>query len=179
MPDAAPFGETPRLLLREFVPADWQAVLVYASDPDVLRFKTTAPASALEVQAGLSEIRNQQKAVPRTRYEMAIVRKDTGVLIGWLPLLLDADLRQAEVGWTLARAHWGHGFATEAAQFALSFAFETLKLHRVWARCVPENTASWRIMEKIGMRREGCHKQSVWLKNAWVDNFVYAVLREP
>lgn len=176
--DPAPFGETPRLLLREFVPDDWEAVLTYAADPDVLRYRLEPPATPNEVRAGLARIAGQRDAHPRTRFEMAIVRKDTGQLIGWLPLFVGAGGREAEMGWTLVRAQWGNGFAAEAAHFALGFAFNTLGLHRVWARCVTENTASRRVMEKIRMRREAHRKKSEWLHGECVDTFVYAILRE-
>ncbi len=178
LPEPTPFGETPRLVLREFVPGDWQSVLAYASDAEVLRYRMAQPATPEQVQNGLAKIAAQRDAVPRTRYEMAIVRKDTGELIGWLPLLLGDGNNDAEIGWTLARAHWGHGYATEAACFGLQFAFETLNLHRVWARCAALNTASWRVMEKLKMRREGHHKQNQFLKGAWIDTFVYALLQE-
>lgn len=169
--------ETPRLLLREFNPGDWQAVLQYAADPETLRFQQAEPATEAEVRAGLEAITAQKAETPRSRFEFAIVRRDTNCLVGWLPLLLTLPgLQEAEIGWTLARAQWGQGFGTEAARAVLGFAFETLELHRVWARCEPENTASWRVMEKLGMRREAHFVERRFRRGRWVDEYHYALL---
>jgi ribosomal-protein-alanine N-acetyltransferase len=169
--------ETPRLILREYEESDWRDILAYAADPDTLRYRLAEPATEAEVREGLAHIRSQRQETPRLRYELAPVRRDTGQVIGWVPLLLTPPaLQEAEIGWTLARAHWGQGYATEAAHAVLAFAFETLELHRVWARCQPENTASWRIMEKLGMRREAHFVECQFARGRWVDNYYYALL---
>lgn len=170
--------ETPRLVLREHEESDWPGVLAYATDPAVMRFQSADVATPEAVRAGLARMRAQQEETPRARYEFAVCRRDTGELIGWLPLLLEAPaLHTAEIGWTVARAHWGKGYATEAARAVLAFAFEALELHRVWARHQPENVASARVMEKIGMRHEGRAVASAYVKGQWVDQVYCALLR--
>jgi ribosomal-protein-alanine N-acetyltransferase len=173
--------ETPRLILREYTPADASAVLRYASDSEVLRYRMATPATLKEVESSLARIDGQRHEEPlRTRYELAVETRADQRVIGWLPLLLSGkdDLNDAEIGWTLERDAWGQGYATEAARAALSFAFETLRLHRVWARCQPENTPSARIMEKIGLRREGHFRQCQYVKGRWIDALHYAMLDE-
>ena len=170
---------TPRLLLREHRLDDAESVLAYAADPEVLRFREATPATREQVQNNLARIDTQRAEEPRRlRYELAIVTRAEDRLIGWLPLLLGDRLAQAdaEIGWTLARAYWGQGFATEAAAAVLRFAFETLCLHRVWARCQPENSASRSIMEKIGMRQEAHLRENQWVKGRWIDTLQYALL---
>ncbi len=87
--------------------------------------------------------------------------------------------RQAELGWVLDPAFTGHGYATEAARGLLRVCFEDLGVRRVVAGCFVDNDASWRLMERIGMRREshtvrdGLHRSGQWL-----DGFTYALLAE-
>ena len=68
------------------------------------------------------------------------------------------------------------GFATEAARLILDFSFKTLGLHRVWAGCDSENVASARVLEKVGMRREGCHKHDCQIRGVWRDTLAFAIL---
>ena len=140
--------ETPRLVLREYRADDVDAVLAYAGDATVMHGQSQHPATREQVARNLAQLDAQRLREPcRLRYELAIVRKDEDRPIGWLPLLLsDAEHPDAEVGWTLVQGAWGQGFATEAARAVLPFAFETLRLHRVWARCQRENRASMRVM---------------------------------
>ena len=141
----------------------------------------SSPATIEQVRENLGRIEAQRVEEPlRTRYELAIVTREEACLIGWLPLILSGmpDTNDAEIGWTLARSVWGRGFATEAARATLAFAFETLRLHRVWAYCQPENVASSRIMEKIGMRREGLFRQCRYIKEQWIDTLYYGMLEE-
>ncbi|HVK04705.1 MAG TPA: GNAT family N-acetyltransferase [Armatimonadaceae bacterium] len=170
--------ETERLVLREYREDDWPAVLAYAADPEVLRYRASVPATEAEVRDALARLQEQRRETPRTRYEFAVALPDSDRVIGWLPLLLGRENQDAEIGWTLARAYWGRGYGTEAARAVLAFAFETLELHRVWARCQPENAASWRVMEKIGMRREAHFVRSQRVRERWVDSFYYALLAE-
>ena len=85
---------------------------------------------------------------------------------------------EADIGYEIASAQWGHGYATEAVEALLAFGFQTLQLQRVWAFCLDENTASWRVMERAGLRREGLLRENVWLRGRWWDTAVYGVLAE-
>jgi RimJ/RimL family protein N-acetyltransferase len=71
---------------------------------------------------------------------------------------------------------WGQGYAPEAARAVLALAFEQLKVHRVVAYCNALNIQSYRVMEKLGMRRDGWLRESLWWNGGWVDEFVYAIL---
>lgn len=79
-----------------------------------------------------------------------IVHKSDGQLIGSCDLLYLDDTDGVELGYTLAKAQWGKGIITEAARACVRFGFETAKLNRIMAVVVPENTASWRALERIG-----------------------------
>ena len=84
---------------------------------------------------------------------------------------------QAELGWTLDPAYGGRGLATEAVRGLLRICFEELGLRRVTASCFADNTASWRLMERVGMRREAhTVAESLHRSGAWLDGFGYAML---
>lgn len=85
----------------------------------------------------------------------------------------------AEIGWSIDPAYGGQGYATEAAAELLRVAFEELGLHRVTALCFADNEASWRLMERLGMRREAHNvKDSLHRDRGWVDGLAYAILAE-
>ena len=86
------------------------------------------------------------------------------------------ELRRGEIGYLLDLRYWGRGYATEAARAVLDFGFRELDLHRVYATCRPANVASIRVMEKLGMRREAHFRQHRWMKGAWQDSYLYAIL---
>jgi RimJ/RimL family protein N-acetyltransferase len=87
-----------------------------------------------------------------------------------------AYFRQASIGYEIAPRYWGKGYATEAARAMVAFGFGELRLHRIWARCVADNVASYRVLEKVGMRREGCLREEEWIKGRWRDTLVYGIL---
>ena len=90
-----------------------------------------------------------------------------------------AQAVQADLGWTLHPDHTGRGFATEALEAALRICFDELGLRRVTADCFAVNERSWRLMERIGMRRETHSvRDSLHRSGAWLDGFGYALLAD-
>jgi RimJ/RimL family protein N-acetyltransferase len=94
------------------------------------------------------------------------------VVLKWL----SREHRQGEVGFVVTPAAQGHGYATEAAAAILPLAFDDLRLHRVIGRCDARNTASAKVMERLGMRREAHFVQNEIFKGEWGDELVYAML---
>ena len=84
---------------------------------------------------------------------------------------------RAEVGYVLARQHWGQGYATEALKAVLGFGFSRMELNRIEAKCVPENKGSIRVLEKSGMRREGLLREVEFSKGKFEDLNLYSILR--
>jgi RimJ/RimL family protein N-acetyltransferase len=80
------------------------------------------------------------------------------------------------LGYCFARSAWGKGYATEAARLIISHGFHSLGIHRIWARCDSENEASLRVLEKLGMRREGLAKHDCQIRGEWRNTYLYAVL---
>jgi ribosomal-protein-alanine N-acetyltransferase len=85
---------------------------------------------------------------------------------------------EASLGYGVAPAYWGRGYVTEAARALVAAGFRELRLHRVTATCQPENTGSARVLEKLGMTREGHLRRHVWQRDRWRDSYLYAVLED-
>ena len=170
---------TERLLLRELAPADEDDVHEYASDPQVSRLDRWGP-NTLEITRGVVEgWLEQQRQWPREEINLGVELRDQHKLIGVITLRTEAYAnRSAEFGFAFNRLYWNQGYATEAARAVLDAAFRSLNMHRVCAGCDARNIGSYRVMEKLGMRREGHLLQDVWQKGEWRDSYRYAVLDE-
>ncbi|BAY76426.1 GCN5-related N-acetyltransferase [Nostoc linckia NIES-25] len=169
--------ETNRLLMREFIEADWQLVFAYQSNPLYLLYSDWTHRTQNDVCEFVQMFISQQKEEPRTKFQLAVVLKEENRLIGNCGIRVnDSELGEANIGYELNPQYWGRGYATEAVQAILKFGFEELKMHRIWSWCVAENIASFRVLEKIGMRREGYLREKEFIKGRWYDNFIYAIL---
>lgn len=169
--------ETKRLFLREFTETDWPAVLAYQNDPRYLRYYHWTERTAGDVQAFLQMFLDYQKERPRKNFQLAMVLKEHGQLIGNCGVRMnDADLREANIGYELASQHWDKGYATEAASEILRFGFTDLGMHRIWAMTIAENVGSARVLEKLGMRLEAHEREKEWIKDRWCDRLTYAIL---
>jgi RimJ/RimL family protein N-acetyltransferase len=168
---------TPRLLLREFVEEDWEAVLAYQSDPLYLRYYAWTRRTEAEVREFVGSFVTQQQEQPRTRFQLAVVLKADGRLIGNCGVrVTDASRREGSLGFELDSRYWGQGYATEAARALVRFGFEVLGLQRLWAECVAENVGSARVLEKLGMREEEGLPEREFFKGRWWDQRRFALL---
>lgn len=170
--------KTDRLLLRNYRADDFAATHAFATDPEVVRYMEWGPNDETETHNFIRTTLDQQAAEPRTHFTLAILLREhePSELIGNCSLRIDPGSRQAELGYTYDRRHWGHGYATEAAAAILHFGFRWLDLHRIYAKCVAENLPSARIMEKLGMRREGHFRAYRQVHGTWRDFLYYAIL---
>lgn len=170
---------TPRLNLRAFRESDLETFAAYRSDPEVARYQGwTAPYTLEQARAFLKEINAHEPGTPGAWYQVVMERKAEPGIIGDCGFEVQAeDPRQAQIGFTLARPMQGQGYATEAVRAVLGFLFGEYDLHRLIAVCDAENASSARLLERVGMRREGEHIENVWFKGAWGSEFSYAILR--
>jgi RimJ/RimL family protein N-acetyltransferase len=167
----------PRLRLREWRQADWRAAHAYAADPEVVRYLDWGPNTEDDTRAFLREVQRARRRRPRTRYDLAVTLASTGAVIGGCRLWIEsAPHREGSIGYSLARAAWGQGYATELAAGLLRLGFETLGLHRIHAIAEPENAASARVLEKVGMQREGHLRHHRYAKGRWRDSVLYAAV---
>ena len=168
---------TDRLVLRRFQESDLEAFLAYRNDPDVARYQSWTSTSREDAEVFLAGQRDLEPGTPGEWTQIALERREARGLIGDCALKVQAeDPRQAEIGFTLARAWQGLGYGTEAVTALLDHLFGTLGLHRVFAITDAENAASAALLERVGMRREGHLVENIWFKGAWGSEFLYAIL---
>jgi RimJ/RimL family protein N-acetyltransferase len=168
---------TERLLLREFVPEDWRAVLAYQSDPRYLHFYPRFRTTELDARSLVARFVAWQHEEPRTKHQLALLLPGEDRLIGNCGLRLPGpEAHQAELGYELSPLYWGQGYATEAARAMVAFGFTHLNLHRIWASCVAENERSARVLERVGLRCEGRLREDQWMKGRWWDTLLYGIL---
>ena len=165
--------ETRRLRIRTFQRSDWQAVYDYTSDPAVMVYIPEGPFTPEQTEAFVADnIGERARAV-------AVLLKTADMLIGHMVFHQWFAPQTYEIGWVFNRAYHGRGYATEAAVALLEYGFEALQLHRIIATCQPENVASDRVMEKLGMRREAHFRKCIrGPDDLWWDEYFYALLEE-
>jgi RimJ/RimL family protein N-acetyltransferase len=146
--------DTERLILRPWRDEDCGALLRQASEPEVRRYLGPAP-TAEDIAARISRQRDHQARLGHCFW--AVERREEGDLIGLCGLQpapagspVEGDI---EVGWQLSGAHWGRGYAREAAAASLAWAWSNLAVARIVSITVAANTRSWRLMERLGMVR--------------------------
>ncbi|EFH82816.1 GNAT family N-acetyltransferase [Ktedonobacter racemifer] len=170
--------ETERLRLRRFTESDLSLFMAYRNDPEIARYQGWEGISEAEAWAFIIEQRVARSGTPGEGFQIAIELKETETLIGDCFFKVNThDKRQAEIGYTLARAYHGKGYATEAVTCWLNYAFQAFHLHRVIAIADCENHSSYALMDRLGMRREGHFIQNAWFKGHWCDEYLYAILR--
>ena len=171
-----PVIQTEHLILRPFKMHDCQDVFLYSSDREVARYVLW------DAHRSLSDTRNYIRYMLRLYRaghpcSWAIVLKETGKVIGSIGYIwLDPVNDSAEVGYSISRTWWNHGFTTEALKFVLHEGFTSLHLNRIEAQHDVRNPASGRVMEKCGMSQEGILRSRIKNKKEFIDVALYAIL---
>lgn len=173
--------ETDRLILRPFEETDFEAVHAYASVDENVQYMFWGPNEESHTKAFVLQAIAQTKEKPCRNYQYATILKSSKKLIGACNLAISSD-DEAEIGWILHRDYWKQGFATEMGKCIVEFAFKELGLHRIIAHCDTENYGSYRVMERIGMRREGCFLEArpanKFSDKKYGDEYSYAILKD-
>jgi aminoglycoside 6'-N-acetyltransferase len=165
-----------RLLLRPFRAADAPVVSAYRSDPQIARYQGWDAPYPLD--AAIAFVEGLAGRDPRAEgwFQWALERLCDGALIGDVGVNRHDQGRQAEIGFTLAGAFQGRGYAAEAVRRVVAHLLVEEGLHRVHASVDGRNERSARLLERVGFRREGVERQSQWWKGEWTDDVRYAVL---
>jgi aminoglycoside 6'-N-acetyltransferase len=167
---------TPRLTLRHFRPSEAAALAAYRSDPDVARYQSwDAPVSVDEARLLITGYAAADPRLPGW-FQYAVVHE--GVLIGDVGVNLHDNRMQAEIGFTLAPAYQGHGYAIEAVGRVLQHLFTGQGVHRVSAECDARNVRSARVLERVGFQREGLRRHNTWAKGEWTDDLLFGLLSD-
>ncbi|MFI0423083.1 GNAT family N-acetyltransferase [Spongiactinospora sp. 9N601] len=171
--------ETARLLLRPYTMDDLDGLHDFHSRPDVVRYlywdarTRDETKAALQTKIGQAEFNEENDTLC-----IAAELRDTGALVGDMYLFWRSkEHRQGEIGFVFHPDHHGRGLATEASREILRLGFEELGLHRIYGRCDARNSASAKLMERLGMRREAHLVENEIFKGEWSDELVFAMLR--
>jgi RimJ/RimL family protein N-acetyltransferase len=167
--------ETERLQLRRFRADDWADLHAYLSDPEVVRYEPYGVFTA-------AQCRQEARRRANDGDFWAVTLSETGKMIGNL-YLSRQKFDTWELGFVFNRDYQGCGCATESAAALINYAFTNLETRKVIAMCSTENGNSWRLLERLGLRREGCLRRNVYFKTdergdpIWFDTYVYGLLR--
>lgn len=167
---------TERLALRRFTADDWADLHEYLLDEGVVRYEPYPP-----------QTEEQCKAIAKDRAASkeywAVCLKENGKLIGNL-YLLEKEQRNWEIGYVFNRAYQHKGYATEAVQAIVRYAFVKQDAHRITAYCNPENKPSWTLLERVGFQLEGHFRKNVYFHcdqfgaPIWQDTYIYGLLAD-
>ena len=164
--------KTKRLLIRKFEFNDWPDVYEYTSDINVMKY---IPEGVFTEENAKEFVKKNMGDQPE---KFPVVLIDGNILIGHILFYKYFGEHTYEIGWVFNPKYYNKGYASEAAKAILEFGFEKMKLHRIIATCQPQNIPSYRVMEKIGMRREGYFKKCIPNGDEWWDEYYYAILEE-
>lgn len=171
--------ETERLFVRNFRPEDWQDLQEYVQQKEIFKFEP-------EWDVTEEGCKNACSYFSKENIFWAVELKESGKMIGHL--YFNRTKPEAFMNWELGYifnlSYQGNGYATEGSRRLIQYAFEELGAHRVSATCSPLNTASWKLLERLEMRREGHSLKRVTFKKTpqgepiWWDEYAYAILQE-
>jgi RimJ/RimL family protein N-acetyltransferase len=169
---------TERLLLRDITIDDKQAIFDYRSDAEANKFQSWIPETLEDVDSFIQR-NNKEFNQPESWYQVLITDKETKAVIGDVGIhFFGSENLQVELGITLSKNFHGKGYASEALEGVMNFLFNDLKKHRIMASVDPDNIDSLNLMVRIGFRKEGHFVKSLFWKNNWVDDVIYALLQQ-
>lgn len=163
----------PSIELRPLAASDWEAVHEWARLEEVTRYQAWGPNTAEQTKAFLRQAAESWAVEPQTWFIYAVLF--AGAVIGSVELHLRGH-GQGELGYGFNPAWWGRGLATAATARTLEIGFTEHRLHRIYATCDPRNTASKRLLERLGMTHEGRLRENLEIRDGWRDSDVYSVL---
>lgn len=172
-----PTIETDRLILRKMTPGDAEAIFAYASDLEVTRYVVWDTHRTIEDSKAFLDltVRGYESGAGPT---WGVVYKGDHRFIGTCGFAsLEPEHARAEIGYVISKEYRGRGLAPEAVRAMISFGFREMGLHRIEARCIAENAASARVMQKAGMTHEGTLRQREFIKGAYRDMEMYSILK--
>jgi RimJ/RimL family protein N-acetyltransferase len=170
---------TERLVIRPFKESDYADLYEYLSLEETYRFEPGKPVSLEEAKNLASE------RAKGTNFWAVTLKNGDNKLIGHVSLFeAEPVFKTREIGYIFNPVYQNKGYATEATAAIIKYAFEKLNTHRVVAYCSPDNTPSWKVLEKCGMKREGLYRKNAFFRKddagnpIWFDSCIYAILAE-
>jgi RimJ/RimL family protein N-acetyltransferase len=168
---------TERLIVRRFILDDVSDILAFLSHPSVTRIVQEIEATEAGVRKYIQTQNSHEPFEQDIWFSLPVSRKGDGRVIGLVSLVCK-DHRKGQIGWSLGVEHRGQGYATEAASGLLSYGFGAVGLHRISADTSSGIPASWRLMERLGMRREANLREAEFREGEWIDYYIYGILAD-
>ena len=172
--------KTERLLLRPFCGDDLELIKKIYCNEQVLQYTPFDILSEEQAEKHLERIIREWGMASANNDEWAVLLRATGEKVGRAHIEIDRETDTGMIGWFLVPEYWGRGYASEMTPALIAQCFDGFGLHRVNAVCCPKNDASWKILEKCGMRREAYYRQKCrYVKHGavrWEDELEYALL---
>jgi RimJ/RimL family protein N-acetyltransferase len=170
--------ETVRLIIRPIAPGDTSEVFAYRSDREANRYQGWIPECTEDVEQFISKV-SKQIDEPETWFQFVLIEKESENIIGDAGVhFFGKENRQVELGCTLSKDFQKKGYATEALRKLIDFVFNDLNKHRIIVSIDPANSHSIRLAERLGFRKEAHFRESLWINGQWVDDVIYAILKE-
>lgn len=172
--------ETERLILSEVTINDLEKIHQLHLMPEVDEFNTLGiPKTINDTKKILKPLIEAQNKVPRGSYTWKIAIKETKEFIGVAGFSLSNDkFKLGEIYYKLNPKYWGNGYATELAKRLVLLGFENFNLHKIEAGVATKNVKSIRVLEKLGMTREGLRRKILPIRGEWIDNYHYAIVED-
>lgn len=170
--------ETSRLIIREFETSDWPAVHRYGSNIEIMKYVRYQANTEEDTKGFIQRVISCAAHIPRISYEWAVTLRETPeTLIGGCGIKREHETHcEWPVGYCYHSEYWGRGYGTEVCRALIGYGFADLGGHRIYAVCDVDNKASARVLEKGGMRLEGCFREKKCGLGRWRDRFEYAIL---
>lgn len=174
--------ETERLIIRRFKEEDWEGLYEYLSLPEVVHFE---PYGVYSKEECIEEARRRYEEKDKGPF-WAVCLKETNKLIGHIYFCKEdfEEIMTWELGYVFNPRYYGKGYATEGCRRMLQYGFEELNAHRIVAECSDKNIPSWRLLERLNMRRESHMLENIYFKTTangepiWYDSYEYAILNK-
>lgn len=164
--------------LRPMRAEDWEEIHSFAGLAEVYRYQAWEPNTAEQTRDYVAEAAASYDDPGQTRFFLSATLPDSHIVGLGQVTVHSSTWRCAEIGYTVHPAHWCRGYGTEIAVLAVDYAFAELGMHRVEATCDPRNTASVRILRRIGMTHEGTLRHTMRLRDGWRDSHMFSLLED-
>lgn len=167
-----------RLIIRDFKPDDYNFFCKQESAESTLKYESDSIPATEVLKEKFNEIMNLTQNDKRSKYSLLVETRDGKIPVGRVVIWqIDEKIDEWEMGWTIHIDHTKKGYASEAANTLIKFGFEELSANRICANCNEANIASERVMQKIGMKKEGLLRQTRKLNDKWYGSCIYSILR--
>lgn len=171
--------QSKRLHLKTISKEHAKEVFDYRSDAKTNQYQTWIPKNLHDVYDFINHKVSKTIGETDSWYQLVIVNKENNKVIGDIGIhFLDEDKKQVEIGCTLTKSLHGKGFACEALSEIMQFLFTDLNKHRITASVDPANLKSIAMLERLNFRKEAHFIKSILIDGKWVDDVIYAILKE-